>query len=419
MSVGPSARPMSFERAFRMTLVAIGLIGLTGLLTVLALEIAGSGQVLLGPRRLIISGAMAMAIALGIVDWSSRVGSTLVSLAVVVASTFAGLLMFEVWLWSTADSVTQRASHYRTFVPAVADERTEYRLAANTVVEFDDGIASGTVTTNSLGYRGRDPSSLGQLSARILLIGDSFAFGNLLDNSQTMDSQIEALSGSTMQAFNLGVGGYGALHVLETLRVNSWFTGGDIVYLFYLNDLRDDAMTMDNNLVYKGHLVIRRDAHGRTYSPEDYEAQLARLITHPTAIESIRSTVGQWSSLGRIRDLVWRSLNPDKALLGQLPGMYRATNVNRVVGATLEMRRIADARDSTFHVVIIPSMEEAAAQAYSTYTQMYVDQLRAENVQVLEILDELTPGDYWAHDGHFNPAGSSIVAARLVENVRD
>src|SRR5262245_2925562 len=98
---------------------------------------------------------------------------------------------------------------------------------------FDNGYAHGDIAISSLGYRGQEPRADG--CVRVLLVGDSFAFGELLDQKDTIAASMERLD-SRREVVNLGVTGYNLPEQLEPLR--RWtLPAREVVYLFYGNDL--------------------------------------------------------------------------------------------------------------------------------------------------------------------------------------
>src|SRR5262249_16241824 len=70
--------------------------------------------------------------------------------------------------------------------------------------------------------------------SRVLLIGDSFAFGAMLDQKETIDSRMEEMEPG-LEVDNLGVIGYNLPEQLAPLR--EWTLPADqVVYLFFYNN---------------------------------------------------------------------------------------------------------------------------------------------------------------------------------------
>jgi len=107
------------------------------------------------------------------------------------------------------------------------------------------------VRIDSFGYRGPDfPLSKKPGERRVLAVGDSFTFGDFVDDEETVPAQIEKqLSRACRQpvtVVNAGVGGTTITTHIEMLR-RGWVTGPDVVVLnFTENDITDLKTDMWN-----------------------------------------------------------------------------------------------------------------------------------------------------------------------------
>src|SRR5262245_33824098 len=146
-----------------------------------------------------------------------------------LAAIYLALLATEVALWWMQPTSVLRTMGRGLYV--VRDGRVSLKPGFRT--HFDDGYAHGDIAINSLGYRGEEPRPDGR--DRVLLVGDSFAFGELLDQKDTIAASIERLN-PRREVINLGVTGYNLPEQLEPLR--RWaLPAREVVYLFYGNDL--------------------------------------------------------------------------------------------------------------------------------------------------------------------------------------
>src|SRR4029450_11949995 len=108
-----------------------------------------------------------------------------------------------------------------------------------------------------------------------LLLGDSFAFGFSLAQDETLDRQIEQLSQGRVDAYDAGVVGYGPPAILETFRRCAFVPATDALYLFFQNDLQDDALLEGGAFVsVDGYLLPRLRPDGTAYPPEANPALL-------------------------------------------------------------------------------------------------------------------------------------------------
>jgi lysophospholipase L1-like esterase len=122
------------------------------------------------------------------------------------------------------------------------DPQVRYVLMPNQKGWIDDGF----VTTNSRGFRGREvdsPKPRGRM--RIVVLGDSLAFGWGVNDAETFSSQLEQQlharkPGLDLDVVNLGVPGYATRQEVALLKRNLAALEPDVVLVgFYTNDLPD------------------------------------------------------------------------------------------------------------------------------------------------------------------------------------
>lgn len=340
--------------------------------------------------------------------WYSR-------LLLVAVSTYLALLLCECAL-SRTEKPTR---NWRLGLKGMcrAAEKVGYDYTPGWKGTFDDGIVRGAIHINSLGARDDEPLPDESGVRKILLIGDSFTFGHGLDQSETIDKQIEEQSEHRIDAYNLGVGGYGPAEILERFRATTWWKGSDVFYLFYQNDLRKDNSTIAVNTVFDGYLVPNRKADGTRYTESEYRV-LVKKQTEQTQYRPVSSF--SFSQLKRIlrlagiRQRLAGVLGSDSALVDGKLSDYRQEYVQRAVDATMEMWRVASRRGCRFHVVIVPTKAEVIYSNYASFTKSYLDAVENAGIHVIETIEHLSADDYFVHDGHFNRSGARIMASIIL-----
>ena len=327
-------------------------------------------------------------------------------LGLMVAAIYVAMLAGEVTLWSMQPREVLMTMGRGLYV--AEDGHVSHKPGART--RFDDGYARGEIVVNSLGHRDREPGGDG--ADRVLLVGDSMAFGALLDQQDTIDVQLERLS-AHRDVVNLGVNGYNLPQQLEPLR--RWtLPARHVVYLFHENDLDG---TFDQAIV-DGYRVQSRRPDGTARSEAEMRALVAMRLDRFE--RSIRLS---WDALLLPRvSRMMRNVVPS-ATNGVRDGFRdeaeRALAVDRGVKATEEMRSLAMERRMTFHLVLAPSIREAQARAYQPAVARYTAALAARGVTIVDLLPHLSPDDYWRHDGHFNPRGASVAARAIDAALRE
>jgi hypothetical protein len=247
------------------------------------------------------------------------------------------------------------------------------------------------------------------------LIGDSFAFGYRLGQSETVDKQIETLSRGEIDAYNLGVQGYGPPAILESLKRCEWLNGTDVVYLFFNNDLRDDNLLPDSGLTcFDGFLVPKYKEDGSRYTDTEYRKRI-RNLTKPAPLLNI--ALG-WEivKLSHLRALLGSiAASPIGMLDTQGPGKFKDENIDKAFQYTVAMRDVASRRGMDFHVVIVPTPGETQERRHAELVKAYIDRLRRDGFHVVDLLGHLPESTYFPPpDIHITAAGAKRAAEVIV-----
>ncbi|MDH3598158.1 MAG: SGNH/GDSL hydrolase family protein [Candidatus Tectomicrobia bacterium] len=122
-----------------------------------------------------------------------------------------------------------------TFSPWIASETTGYRMAPHLSQRMIRSEYNVLVETNRRGLRDDDLQA--KQGTRILLLGDSFAFGYGCERGDTFAALLETRLG--VEIINAAVGGYEIIHQVRWYQQEAADYGADlVVYALYLgNDL--------------------------------------------------------------------------------------------------------------------------------------------------------------------------------------
>lgn len=300
--------------------------------------------------------------------------------------------------------------------------------------EYLTGGIVSHVRINSIGTRGgelRDESR-----KRILLIGDSFAFGYGVEEDQNIGSRLANLSGE--EVVNGGVWGFGpdAEFLMAKRLIPEVKPDAIILLLFPANDLRDLAETdwtvdqnerlirVANDKFVDSEGFLRRDAVSRRYYiPILNESHLAALVID--GIEKNISRLRDW--FFRFRGIpVQRSEGPqikDFDNGGDIDCLYG----NNCIGLWLKAR---DKAENIFHrfydlsqqyalpifVVTIPSEN----QLNGVYPETTIFHKLSEKFSfpLLDLTDGLEASGYpvselYLKDGHWSPLGNQVVGGEI------
>jgi lysophospholipase L1-like esterase len=247
---------------------------------------------------------------------------------------------------------------------------------------------------NNYGFRGPDyPIKKPRGVQRIVLIGDSFAFGEGVRFEQTLGERLERLlnerggDAAPVEILNLGVGGAGTLSELSFLRHRGIALEPDLVlWLYVLNDAGAAQLDLWENFT------------------KQYER---RWIRRSFLASYLYARVGR-QILGRkyIDELVGQSKGQRKKWKRSMKRLGKAHDVARAAGAE-------------FLVAIFPFMYRLDdGYPFRDFHDVVSIYCRNNDIDVLDLLPAFigqTDTDLWVHpsDQHPNEIGHQIAAEAL------
>ncbi len=288
-----------------------------------------------------------------------------------------------------------------------------YELTPGWRGRYDDGVQTADIEINSLGDRDDLPSArdLGA-DERVLLLGDSFAFGWGLQKQETVEAQIEHESNGRAVAYNLGVGGYGPGDALEHYRERAAFSATHTFLLLYGNDLRYDNCKAAFHTAADGVIVPHAKADGSPYTHEDVEQKLRVALRDDGRLwlAQLKSALLLTQLRGRLAGLIRR----EYPLATGAPEQYTRECALSAAARADDMNQIARARGGRFAVVVVPTPGETLQHTYFERMQECMLELERRSIPVVEVRARLTPADYFPHHEHLNASGAQKVAKAIL-----
>lgn len=343
-----------------------------------------------------------------------RARRVLVRAGVVAASTYGTLLALELAAGLVGPPHATKNPLVALHGMMVGDAAVGFHLAPAWHGRYDDGVVATDYVVNARGDRDDDAPRPGA-SHRVLLLGDSFAFGQALPRAHTIEASLEAAS-ADIDAYNLGVPGYSAIHALRRLEQSDWWRGDDVVYLFFNNDVHPGSAALDYVRVIDGHPVPRLRPDGTPYDDAELRARLELALS--PANEGLRGWLGDRLALQRLRAVVANARDAELRRTGLPAAAFDPHVVDQAVGHAVAMKARAAERGARFHVIVIPTAAEVAERSWSHATASFVAAADAAGLSCdVQLLERLSTADYLAHDGHFAQSGAQATAALLLERV--
>lgn len=259
-------------------------------------------------------------------------------------------------------------------------------------------FAGRTVTANSRGIRGSDEHAPGKRAgvSRIVVVGDSFTFGEGVHDQDTFPSRLQARLGPGFEVINLGVHGYGHDQMLIRLREEGLRYAPDLVILgYYADDVARNALSFRDYA--KPRFALRDGGLVLTGSPVPAPAGAL-------ALEALRPRVPELFAMA------WRRLRP--------PPRPSADDLRLMAAIVDEMRRVAAAHGARFLIVDLPPTDEIAVPGEAGPSEAAVlDYARSRGVPICrtrsELRGRLDGQPVLGLRGHYDAAVNGYVAAIL------
>jgi hypothetical protein len=150
----------------------------------------------------------------------------------------------------------------------VADGDVGYRVAPGFTGVQEVAPLKTTITTNSRGYRNREVAPKSTGVRRLVVLGDSFAFGHCVDVEAAFPNQIEkrlAEAGQAVEVVNVSAPGYATKHEFRILAADGRsLAADDVIVAFYVgNDFLGNYEPKAGELTVDwGRLVARMPGTG-------------------------------------------------------------------------------------------------------------------------------------------------------------
>jgi lysophospholipase L1-like esterase len=341
-----------------------------------------------------------------------------------------------------AAELALRASGYQPYAHWLAGESLFLRPSSHPLVPYElrpgaQGIAWGAnVRINSLGLRDHEYSQRKPAGTlRILVLGDSIAFGNDLQLEQTFPKQLERFlkpHARPIEVLNLGVGGFDTLGEVALLEHRGIALEPDLVLIaFCIND----AGTVSMNLRSVPGLDLGRALHRlRLFQflyrrlemrarAEDF-TRLSREEAFEQANRDVIEPIGAEPELERrMRELglhLEASYDPRDPHRGFLAWYTSKPRLGKLRHAFEKLQRLQTAHGFETLIVFLPGIDQAEhGAAYELTRDVVKHEADRVGLEMIDTLEEfgaagieklrLGPRDFI----HPNAEGHRLVASRI------
>jgi len=264
------------------------------------------------------------------------------------------------------------------------------------------------IHTNSAGMRGLREYPLERVPGkrRILMLGDSFAFGYGVEDEQVVSAVLEDLlnasSAGSAEVLNLAVSGFGQAEELVTWQAVGQNYQPDVVVIFYFNN------DIGNNAVAE---LFVAEADGRiTRTGKDYlpGSRLQEAMFRIPPIRWLFEHSETWNLVrNRLSSLVQRSMLKSQGMAQFDEATPKAVTLTRSLLRELVAQVRAAGAEPV--IVVIPD-----GRTMSSNFPMSTAEVASLGATLLDAGTFVTPEDYYSTDSHWRPSAHRKAAEQLV-----
>ena len=292
------------------------------------------------------------------------------------------------------------------------------------------------VRVNSFGFRGREIERRKPAGVRrLIVIGDSIAFGDGLAAEDVFANRLEELArarGEALEVLNLGVGGYDVLEAVAFLEHVGLDLQPDIVVLgFCINDVGVQSFNLPFVEALKGYGAwTRRSRLLQLLTVRIDTAKAGREYAALNREDVFRRRNAEWIAPLGADDGIRADMERMKSLLAESPVSFPYlewyTSEARIGKLRYSFERLArDAREAGFEavVVVIPYLNEKGHPAgFRLAYEMVRSEAERAGLRTVDVLEDFLGAgleELSRYPGgvldplHPNPEGHALIAARL------
>ena len=280
---------------------------------------------------------------------------------------------------------------------------------------FETGQFRTFVRINQSGLRDREHTlERPDERQRLLVLGDSFAWGYGVEEAERFSQQLEAAL--DIEVINAGVSGYSTDQELLWYQQAGVHYEVDLVLLVLTgNDLGDNERDLVHAIYYKPRFVFDSGRLALTGTPVPQTSARGRAVYFTAQRSSLANFLVQ--RYFDLSGMYWRWRQPTASAPAGEPGAAEAP-FGLTQALLAELKRGVEAEGAEFMIVATEHWWNAAANGGY---QDFLDTLRAAGFLVLDVEAEpgFNPGQMLIpDDGHWNSAGHAFVAG-VIQNAID
>lgn len=261
-------------------------------------------------------------------------------------------------------------------------------------------------TINQQGYRALYNFENSPEKYQVLIVGDSFTFGDDIDDEHTWPQLLQQQS-KQLNVFNMGGSGYGTDQMLITLQEEIKHYQPDLVIAAFIDDDLKRAM------------IPFRD-----YKKPRFLLHKEKLFLTNTPIGDIAETLQEISqktdySFSRLQILnLYHYFTSDLTLMEAEPDTRKTAKLNKLIFEN--MQALAAENHAEFMLVYLPNGDELAATDFNSPGEVFFNNhIKEHSVHALNPRTELLAAPFAKSSGHYGSNENTLISQLVMKKIRE
>jgi len=261
-------------------------------------------------------------------------------------------------------------------------------------------------STNAQGYRSLYDYSSQSDKYQIMIVGDSFTFGDEIDDTETWPKLLQDKS-PQLNVLNMGGSGYGTDQMLVTLEEEIDKYHPDLVIAAFIDDD-----------------LFRSTMPFRDYKKPFFKIENGKLVLHNTPIgnpDEVMQEISQRRYFFRGRIQTINLLNYFLSDLTPLEGSPVCNDACRSINIAImdRMGDVAKQHGAEFMAVYLPHGKETTTAEYRSYGEDFIEQYRSgENVYILNTRADFLSATFPKAPEHYHRHETYLLADLMLQHIK-
>lgn len=265
---------------------------------------------------------------------------------------------------------------------------------------------TGRYSTNSAGFRGKEEFNITKNKTRILILGDSFTWGENVFDYETYPDYLDQSFRGEKDVINMGVHGYGPDQMyIRFLQEGIQYNPDIVILALYTPDIFRTTVRI-------------RDYYKPRFKIVDNKLVLDENSKIPTLQEAIEIT-NKERAKSKIYSYLFLREKIKTALMtiGFKRDIYSEDAFQLSFKIIEEFKEISEKDDFEFIVLLIPTEFDVEKKENPELHNRLVEGISQRNITYVSVLPELKfayeKSKKSLYDGHLKPEGNLIIAQAL------